>query len=76
MAQSTKNSAGHSIIHGSTHFHQLNNMRGDRDNGASQQRNYVGNSLDSVNLMQSNDSMGGISSKQANQQNIPSSAGQ
>ena len=51
-------------------------MRGDRDNGASQQRNYVGNSLDSVNLMQSNDSMGGISGKQATQQNMPSSAGQ
>lgn len=49
--QSTKNSAGHSIIHGSNHFHQLNNIRSDRDNGASQQRNYVGNSLDSVNLM-------------------------
>jgi hypothetical protein len=47
------NNTGHSIIHGSGHFNQFN-VR-DRDNNG-QPRHMVGASLDSVNLMQSNDS--------------------
>jgi hypothetical protein len=49
---SSGNNAGHSIVHGSNHFHQFNL----RDNQPSHSRHMVGGSLNNVNLMASADS--------------------
>ena len=59
---SGKNNAGHSIVHGSSHYHSLN-MRGD---GAENRRrpNDLNNSMDGVNLLNSNDQLGGIARNQ------------
>jgi len=49
---SSGNNAGHSIVHGSNHFHQFNL----RDNQTGHPRHMVGGSLNNVNLMASADS--------------------
>lgn len=56
-----KNKAGHSIVHGSSHYHQSLNMR----NGDERRRgNDLNNSMDGVNMLNSNDQLAGISRNQ------------
>ena len=58
---------GHSIVHGSSHYHGLN-VR-DRDNQGNS-GNLAGNSIDNMNLMASNESsLNALASGSNNQQN-------
>lgn len=57
-----KNNTGHSIVHGSSHYHSLN-MRNGGGGGEDERRrnNNLNNSMDGVNMLNSNDQLSGIS---------------
>ena len=65
--QSNGNNTGHSIVHGQNHFPQFN-MK-DQNGSGGHSRHVTGNSLESINLMQSNDSqINNVIKNQANNQ--------